>query len=191
VQYRLLSFGIPVGLLPITSEGELKKANHNKWLAMRKAKESARKVSPQHQDDVRYDLPSRDDVLMGKGKPVQEHAGNVVMRALVGLHMSEYNAAAKNAKVNFVNTVCAAIRSGGGRFLKKDPSGWWILATEEEARDKISKTFTSEQAKAKRSRTVQKQGSEFHPKRTREEEFNCFFTFSGPIDASQIPKRRK
>ena len=176
-------------LIPITPEAVLKKGNHIKWLNMRKAKESTRMSTVdqfasrlQNENDLKVDLPGRNDVLMGKGKPVQQHAGNVAMRSIVCLYVPEYNAAAKHMKSDIVQKVCSAIQSKG-RFLKRHQKGWWIVATDEEIRDKVGKTFTSEQFKAKRLKSIQTVNSEFGSKRIREEESACFGIACGSGDA--------
>ena len=202
VQYKLLSFGIPVDLFPITSEGELKKTNHMKWLSTRRSKESTRMSQHgQHQiyfassmSDSQIDIPGRNDVLMGKGKPLQDHSGNVALRALVNIYLEDYQAAKKNDKVNYVNKVYDIItKSKHGRFLKKNEKGWWVLADDEkDAREKVGKTFTSElysikqgwtKAKSKSESTIQKPkpkvqtiNSEYclNQKRIRKDDFKCF-----------------
>ena len=193
--YKLMSFGIPVDLLPITAEGDVKKGNHFKWLAMRQAKEGSRQntglsqfasAKLQQSMDLRVDLPGRNDVLMGKGKPLQQHSGNVAMRALVDMYLPKYHACMKQTKVNYVRKVRTAIReSQKGRFLKKHPEGWWVMVSEDEIRDKISKVFTSASAKTKRTKqSVQHNDMmdttsayNHQPKRSRRDEFLCFGAF--------------
>ena len=113
---------------------------------------------------------------MGKGKPLQEHSGNVSMRAVVGLYLPEYSATPKHLKANYFKKVYSLILSKPGRFLKRDPNGWWILSMEEEAVEKIGKTFTSELAKTKRLKSTPKRivSSEDVLKRPRDDERNCF-----------------
>ena len=101
--YRLQSFGIPVDLLPLGADCELKVGNHVKWMDLRKAKESTRteeeraiQFAPSPR--LQTTLPGRNDVLLGKGKPIQNHPGNVAMRSLVNSHMPEYSLTPKHIK---------------------------------------------------------------------------------------------
>jgi hypothetical protein len=71
--YALLSFGLPSALLPFTHESELKTGNHKKWIQRRIVKDQElRQVGV----FTGIDLPSRNDVLLGQGAPIQYHSGN-------------------------------------------------------------------------------------------------------------------
>ena len=142
-QYSLMSFGIPVHLLPITPEGELKKILHTKWLAKRKVKEEEENSS---KGSGKIDLPTMTDVLLGKGKPIQQHAGNVRLRHLVENQLDAYLKMRKGDKSVMARQVVEAVKQGNGRFLKKDRDGWWVEIDEELARDKVIKSFTSARA---------------------------------------------
>lgn len=65
IQYALLSFGIPVDSLPITYNGEIKFAQHTKWIARRKMKDRELQL---HGTFDGIELPSRMDVLFGRGR---------------------------------------------------------------------------------------------------------------------------
>jgi hypothetical protein len=56
ITIQLMSFGIPVNVLPVTDDGERKTANHSKWLSRRKAKEEALATSGSFQG---IDLPGK------------------------------------------------------------------------------------------------------------------------------------
>jgi hypothetical protein len=143
-QYSLMSFGIPVHLFPITPEGELKKANHSKWVAKRKVKEEEENASL---GEGKIDLPTMADVLLGKGKPIQQHAGNVRLRHLVESYLDAYLKMSKADKSAMARQVVLAVKEhGNGRFLKRDPFGWWVEIDEELARDKVIKTFSTARA---------------------------------------------
>jgi hypothetical protein len=139
-QNALLTFGVPTSNFPVTYDGELKTANHLKWLARRKAKEAAVVTGGSFEG---IDLPSAQDVLLGKGKIVQEHSGNVIMRNLVYSYMVDYKRSPPNFgnKEHFVQKVMQDIKSTGGRFLDRDGSGWWVEVWDEKAHDKVSMAF--------------------------------------------------
>lgn len=184
VQYRLASFGIPVDLFPITSKNELKKTNHMKWLSMRKVLESTRpnhyrlqfaSLQDQRSKSLRINLPGRNDVLMGKGKPFQYHAGNVAMRSMVASCLQEYSASERSKKPDFAKKIISNIESKSGHFLRKDPNGFWVLATADEVQEKLIKMFAFELAKAKRSAAAAMQEVDsVYPLDVREEDGTCF-----------------
>ena len=63
-----MTFGIPLEVLPITTDGELKVGNHMKWISRRRIKEAV----SENEHFPGIDLPARYDVLLGRGKPYQK-----------------------------------------------------------------------------------------------------------------------
>lgn len=196
-EYSLRTFGIPVDNLPITSDGEIKKANHARWISKWKSTERQLKPNKTAQTaDVRcasggggtgpasekkefsvlastrtsrspivseagagdvhgVSLPGRSDILVGKGKPIQQHAGNILMRSLVAKHLEEYQRLAKGTKIIACQKVLALVRESSGRFLRKDEEGWWVEIPDQIALEKIGKAFKTAQASAQRRPTKQ------------------------------------
>jgi hypothetical protein len=140
VQYSLMTFGIPIYMFPMTSDGELKLANHLKWIKKRQVKETLL-TSFGFFDKV--DMPKRNDILVGKGKPFQQHPGNVRLRHLVELRLADYTVARKSEKTNLTKAIVQMIKDSSVRFLKRDLDGWWEEVSDEDAREKVSKTFGS------------------------------------------------
>jgi hypothetical protein len=135
-----MTFGIPVKSFPVTYEGEIKTTNHRHWLARRKIKEAAMRTSGLPFEGI--DLPSPRDVLFGRGKTNQEHAGNVLMRKIISEYIPAYRVATKREKGKIPSDVVKRIRDAGGRFLKRDTDhGWWFQVSDEAAREKISMSF--------------------------------------------------
>jgi hypothetical protein len=85
-----LSFGLPIQFLPFTTEHELKTGMHKKWVERRIVKEEELQ---RHGVFLGLDLPNRNDVLIGKGRPIQNHPGNRQLLELVQGHLYEYNQA--------------------------------------------------------------------------------------------------
>jgi hypothetical protein len=135
-----MTFGLPVDMFPMTSEGELKVANQLKWIKKRTVKDILLR-SFGFFDKV--DMPNRNDVLVGKGKPNQLHPGNVRLRHLVELRLADYTVARKSEKTNLTREIVQTIKDSSARFLKKDHDGWWEEVSDEDAREKVSKTFGS------------------------------------------------
>jgi hypothetical protein len=140
-----MTFGIPVDVCPVTLDGEFKDSNHLKWIKKRQIKDRALKISGVFQ---KIDMPSRNDVLVGKGKPFQRHPGNVLLRQLVELRLAEYSGARKGEKTNLTRRVVQSIKDASGRFLKKDNDGWWVEVSDTDARGKVAKTFGSTRVSA-------------------------------------------
>jgi hypothetical protein len=143
-EYALLSFGLPIGMLPFTTESELKLGNHKNWVQRRIVKEQELKRGEGFFWGI--ELPGRNDVLLGQGKPIQEHPGNLRLHDLVRLYMEEYNQASRTGgraivtrkiihDILFLSPLDTS-SVGGGRFLKRRDnnlkSGWWEEVTDEE-----------------------------------------------------------
>jgi hypothetical protein len=71
------------------------------------------------------DLPGRNIVLLGRGKTVQNHLGNMKMHKGIESTMEEYQQARKLEKKYVALEVIVLVRKYGGRFLKRNPDGWW------------------------------------------------------------------
>ena len=133
-----MTFGVPVSHFPVSYEGNLKTTVHSKWLARRVVKETALQSVGTFEG---IDLPRTYDVLLGRGKTLQDHSGNVILRRLITEYMPEYRNVPKREKGNVAWKVVIAIKELGGRFLKREPDGWWVEVSDEVAREKISMTY--------------------------------------------------
>jgi hypothetical protein len=69
-----MSYGIPIDTLPFTDGAECKVKPHLQWLQTRRKQEQTA-LPP---GVPRVVIPGRFDVLFGRGKPMQEHHGNLV-----------------------------------------------------------------------------------------------------------------
>jgi hypothetical protein len=137
--YSLLAFGIPVDLFPVSHSGTIKKTNMNRWIDKNIARDMALGYGVAFSG---VDVPSRNDVLLGKGKPIQCHTGNVHLRVLVASLASEYKAARlAEDKMDVFNKVFFLIKARPGRFLKKDSNGWWHESPDVDAVDKVRMAF--------------------------------------------------
>ena len=71
------------------------------------------------------------DVLMGRGKRVGEHPGNVEFREIMNLYRKEYVSANRTVKSAIARKAIAHIRDTGARFLEQvGPNGEWVLVEE-------------------------------------------------------------
>jgi hypothetical protein len=150
-QYGLLSFGVPSMLLPFTDECELKTNNHKKWIQRRLVKDH--EILRRQQSNALYvfpgiDLPGRNDVLLGKGQPLQDHPGNRRLHEIMHSYFDEYNSAPKDGgRANVARKIMYELKNsctfggvGGGnnrnvcRFLQlSEICGWWEEVTDEDA----------------------------------------------------------
>ena len=138
IMYSLLGYGIPVDVFPSNDGIAIKRTNLNRWIAKYVARDKEQAKNGGRFSGI--DLPTRNDVLTGKGKPIQHHPGNVQLRTLVNSHMEEYKANKLQSKMA-VNKVISIIRARQGRFLSKDNEGWWRELSDLDAIDKVTKTF--------------------------------------------------
>mmetsp|Transcript_70003 Transcript_70003/g.196167 ORF Transcript_70003/g.196167 Transcript_70003/m.196167 type:complete len:342 (-) Transcript_70003:243-1268(-) len=129
----------------------IKKTNHNRWIARRKIKESSLQQTGSFSG---IDLPNRQDVLIGKGKPIQDHVGNMKFRGIIEEHMAEYIETKRGEKAVVINKVLDAVLASSARFLAKDEQGWWNEVSSKEARDKVSKAFLTAGTRRNRSQNV-------------------------------------
>jgi hypothetical protein len=63
--------------------------------------------------------PSKNDVLLGRGKPRQNWAGNQFMLALCDTYRERYHSVERIEKNQIIDEVKSIIKSKGGRFLGK------------------------------------------------------------------------
>lgn len=172
-QYSIMAYGISPDSLPVTSEGILKKGAHVKWVKKHQIRDSA-------QDGIeKIDVPGKNDVLLGKvGKSMQQHPGNVLLRTFVESKMPEYiRFEARDEKTSYMDNIVVAIRQSSFRFLKLDGQGWWVLATENDVREKISRAFTYAQSnwgKIQKKPEFSTQRAPPEVKRTKLNDEGCF-----------------
>lgn len=90
----------------------------------------------------RIQHPTQYDVLFGRGKPYQGHAGNIRLHKVVDLYKSRYSQARRHEKTEIAEEIVQFIKNGGtkaGRFLKRiDGEESWAEVSDSIARDKVS-----------------------------------------------------
>ena len=141
LQYDLMTSGIPIDAIPVTANGRLKTNNHTQWIARRRAKEASEEFLYGQGTFNKIDIPSHRDILVGKGKPFQQHPGNVYLRFLVGQKMYEYANACKRVKPYITWELVERIQATSGCFPGKGDDDWWVEATDQEARRKVRFLF--------------------------------------------------
>ena len=141
--YSLLGYGIPVDVFPSIDGLAIKKTNLNRWIAKYVARDI--ELANNGGDFAGIDLPARNDVLAGAGKPTQQHFGNVNLRVQVENCLEEYlTAPGLRDKMDVVYKVYSMVKAGSGRFLQKGDDGWWRELPKADAVEKVKLTFHRE-----------------------------------------------
>jgi hypothetical protein len=131
-----MSYGIPPHLIPITGNGDIKKKNHLEWIKYRKTMEEYSRSGTIEWIEV----PTNEDVLLGKGKPFRNHMGNLRLMNMVGDNLDRYNACTDQLEKRDITTEIVNLVKNAGRFLTQE-SGIWIEASDDIARQKVSHAF--------------------------------------------------
>lgn len=147
-----MTFGLPVQFIPVNYEGQLKTANHLKWISVIQKKEKCMKEGEVFKGVT---LPRQDDVLLFRGKRFQDHAGNVKMRTFVESLFAEYRKANGNKKSSVTMKVIWLVRASGGRFLTLTDDEFWVEVTDDFAKKKVATSFRN--PKLTQGRVLQQQ----------------------------------
>jgi hypothetical protein len=92
---------------------------------------------------VIYD-PLPNDVLLGRGKAIQQRPGNIRYREMVEKQMDRYDEGDRGAKYTVTASIAYLLKEEGGRFLKEIEDGGWVEVDEATALLKISHSFRSQ-----------------------------------------------
>lgn len=129
-----MTFGIPDQVLPLTAEGEPKTKYHRQWLKSRRHQEDS------SSSDTIIVVPCRFDILSGRGKPIQEHFGNLRFHALLDYYQQAYERSKKFDKMEIAQRILQTVHDYSGRFLKQEGAGWSVV-DDLVAREKVSHAF--------------------------------------------------
>jgi hypothetical protein len=91
-----------------------------------------------------YD-PSPNDILLGRGIPIQQRPGNVRFRDIIYTHKDKYEQGGKGAKVAAMAYIVDLVKEEGGRLLKELEYGRsWVEVDEATARVKVNNAFRTQ-----------------------------------------------
>eukprot|EP00980_Cylindrotheca_fusiformis_P028367 scaffold22595_cov102-Cylindrotheca_fusiformis.AAC.4 len=137
IEQQLAGFGINGITLAISCEGDLKIDRHKGMLRSLKCLEA--QTSPA-EDYVL--LPNHTDVLLGRGKPIRNHPGNIRLSLIVESHLQNFDgfATSRQEKLQLAVETVDKMKGAGGRFLAKCDEGWKI-APDILARERVIRTF--------------------------------------------------
>ena len=129
---------MPGELLAVTDGGDVKRGFHKKWIDAQNKKEYDKRFRGSFSGVL---IPKSMDVLLGKGKRLQEHIGNVRLRSLVDFCFDEYSNSEGNARKKIASDIVQFFRvENGGQFLKQ-VDGIWYEVSDDKARDRVSSAF--------------------------------------------------
>ena len=142
--YKLLTFGIPEKSLPISTfeASKLDLRAQSAWIEARRKKEALVRTTSKNLDSAFGEY----DILFGRGKSFQNHAGNIWCRQLVDDNLSRYELSSKREKTAIANEILETVQAKSGRFLKFENQKW-IEVDVATSRDKISHMFRSRRRK--------------------------------------------
>jgi hypothetical protein len=156
--YELMTFGIPVGDYPVSSDMVLNREKHLEWVQSRKILEASSLLSSSSSyssssssdnHEVRgvpvvvVVVPKSTDILFGRGKSFREHPGNLRFGLIVESVFDRYEGLRRRSeKKNFTQEVVLKIKSMGGRFLRQE-AGFWQEVDDDLARQKVGHTLRS------------------------------------------------
>jgi hypothetical protein len=123
--FQLMTYGIPVDLIPRTGTGKIKMKNHQQWIKTRKIIEETK------EEQAPIECPGRNDVVFRFGKSYLSHPGNATFRGLIEANFDEHNNATNNdTKIAVSWRIVEDVERRGGRFLVWDKRGWWKVTTD-------------------------------------------------------------
>jgi hypothetical protein len=96
--------------------------------------------SPAKPYDVIYD-PLPNDILLGRGKPIQDRPANVRFREMLDKNSEKYAKGGNGGKAMVSTYMVHIVKEEGGRFLKELEDGGWVEVDEATAKAKVSQTF--------------------------------------------------
>jgi hypothetical protein len=105
------------------------------------------------------DAPEPFDVVLGRGKAIQKHTGNKLIRLLIDQNCHRYDQAPRQVKRAIANEIVQGIKSKSGklpgRFLRlcgsADEQGGWQEVSNAVAIDKVSHIFRARRNLAEKS----------------------------------------
>lgn len=158
IDFELQMFGIPSQLFPVQKDGSCCTKKHCQWLALLRSQEAAeeevyqsiqrkkKKATTAKEVSLIKSLdegerPRRFDVLFGRSRQAREHTGTQRAYHIVEMHFETYEKIGRWQKTEVAEKIVSLIHEAGGRFLRQDGKGSWVLTDDAEARKKVAHWF--------------------------------------------------
>jgi hypothetical protein len=138
-QYKLLTYGIPVHLIPRTHSGNIKVKNHSQWINNRIAIDQIRDTSIDvtNLDCSIISHPGRHDVFFSN-RSNMSNPGNVEfledVKARLDIFLSNPDL---DSRQKILDEIVACVETRDGRFLQLQKGGWWEELPPDEVHEKI------------------------------------------------------
>jgi hypothetical protein len=156
--YQMMTFGIPHRFFPFSANGEVDVTRHQAFIEERERDEAAKSAQinshrdsdgtctiPVETSQVFIIVPGPRDVLLGRGRLIQENMGNIRYRNLIETYRTKYNNSRKKEKTRLTVEIIQNVHDAGGRFLKQvngdGKTTAWVEVSTEVAREKVSHSF--------------------------------------------------
>jgi len=157
IQYELMTFGIqcPAFLFALDSEAARFGLEYFRQYLLRRYVKDRRETNQEQKQAMASGVslyPNQNDVLVGRGVPYQNFAGNRYLGRLIEeSYLERYREVTDRFEKTCIHMeVMKEIQDGGGRFLETTPDGWIVVA-DEVARSKVWSAFRNKLAKQKSS----------------------------------------
>jgi hypothetical protein len=98
----------------------------------------------------RITVPGPYDVLLGRGRNLQNHPGNKRFRGLIDRYLERYEAADKQDKTILAYTIIRIVQEMNGRFLKDVDGAGYVEVDNAVAQTKVAHCFRSQRSAMKR-----------------------------------------
>lgn len=140
-----MTFGIPRYAFPLTANGDMSSEYHKYWLKGRRQKEKAEEEKDQCDSSNATNviiMPSRLDVILGRGKRSQQHVGNLRLNFRLEQSLELYNQLDNVGKLVIIMEMISFVKKDGGRFLKLSPDGvHWEVVSDDLVRQKLGHDY--------------------------------------------------
>lgn len=151
MKYKLMSYGIPVSLIPETENGIIKTKNHTQWLRIRRMIES----DPVARANL-CECPCMNDVLFRRAGSCMAHPGNSAFKDFIESMKDEHEKGNQTEKRRITMSIVEIVERRKGRFFKwsTEQSCWLQLVDRSEIRQKVAMSIRdfNKQAKATQNR---------------------------------------
>ena len=149
---QLATFGIPVGAIPIDmNENAVTLSSFHERAQKRFEQEKKEPFEAISKENLIF-IPSNHDVLLGRNKQCQNHAGNLRYRQLIASHAQEYEDTTRAGKTVIAEAMIAIVKGYSGRFLVEHYA-YFIEASDSRARQKVAHSFRTLRSKSKKKRS--------------------------------------
>lgn len=163
-RYKMMSYGIPIDLLPVTTSGVVKFDRQRAWVHV------VRTIELDHTDHRHKEIvecPRSYDVVFRKGKSYTNNPGNAHYRELIAKHAHEHMQGDNPQKMEITKVILETIELRHGRFLEwENPTKTWVVLTDKAlVRKKIAGALKQLHRKGlskKKKKTQQHQNRQRH-----------------------------